>query len=118
MTDARDPIVDAEPASVKSARTIEQIAADKDRVWQSSKSVAENVKSGAVRKQRSAEMRTVLAEAGEHYRQQFVGTQAQVLWESTDSFGPSGWRLNGGWNCTTWLAIRVNNTMWRRRIPG
>jgi len=35
-----------------SGRSIEEIAADADRVWQSSQSVAENVKHGAVRKPR------------------------------------------------------------------
>jgi bifunctional non-homologous end joining protein LigD len=41
-------IVDREPGSVKSGRTLEEIAADKDRVWHSTKSVAENVAAGAV----------------------------------------------------------------------
>jgi bifunctional non-homologous end joining protein LigD len=43
-------IVDEQPKSVASGRTIEEIAADPDRVWHSNKTVAENVKTGAVRK--------------------------------------------------------------------
>jgi len=43
-------IVNDKPKSVATGRTIEEIAADRDRVWHSNKSVAENVKSGAVRK--------------------------------------------------------------------
>jgi bifunctional non-homologous end joining protein LigD len=43
-------IVDTEPDSVASGRTIEAIAADPDRVWHSNKSVAENVRTGAVRR--------------------------------------------------------------------
>lgn len=43
-------VVDEKPESVASGRTLEEIAADPDRVWHSDKPVAENVKSGAVRK--------------------------------------------------------------------
>lgn len=46
-----DPlVVDELPDSVVSGRTLEEIAADPDRVWHSTKSVAENVESGAVEK--------------------------------------------------------------------
>src|SRR5437867_2660247 len=47
-------VVDDKPESVASGRTLEEIAADPDRVWHSNKSVAENVKSGAVTKRRLA----------------------------------------------------------------
>lgn len=43
-------VVEAHPNSVASGRSIEEIAAERDRVWQSNRSVAENVKSGAVAK--------------------------------------------------------------------
>jgi len=46
--DAR--VVDELPDSVASGRSLEEIAADPTRVWHSNKSVAENVRSGAVRK--------------------------------------------------------------------
>jgi bifunctional non-homologous end joining protein LigD len=42
-------IVDDRPKSVATGRTLEEIAADKDRVWHSNRSVADNVKGGAVR---------------------------------------------------------------------
>ncbi|MGZ5261625.1 MAG: non-homologous end-joining DNA ligase, partial [Burkholderiales bacterium] len=45
-------VVDEEPNSVASGRSLEEIAADPDRVWHSNKSVAENVKSGAVKKKK------------------------------------------------------------------
>lgn len=45
-------IVDERPESVASGRLLEEIAADPDRVWESKKSVAENVKRGAVRKKK------------------------------------------------------------------
>ena len=50
--DAR--IVDTEPDSVASGRSLEAIAAEADRVWHSNKSVAENVRSGAVRRAKPA----------------------------------------------------------------
>jgi bifunctional non-homologous end joining protein LigD len=45
--DAR--IVDEQPGSVASGRSMQEIAAAPDRVWHSNKSVAENVKSGVVK---------------------------------------------------------------------
>ncbi|HWI15214.1 MAG TPA: DNA polymerase ligase N-terminal domain-containing protein, partial [Burkholderiales bacterium] len=45
-------VVEEHPNSVASGRSLEEIAADKDRVWHSNKSVADNVKSGAVAKTR------------------------------------------------------------------
>ena len=48
-----EPLVTDElPDSVVSGRSLDEIAADPDRVWHSNKSVAENVKSGAVRKKK------------------------------------------------------------------
>ena len=43
-------IAEDRPESVVSGRSLEQIAADADRVWHSNKSVAANVKGGAIRK--------------------------------------------------------------------
>lgn len=50
---------------------------------------------GPVRKERSAALRAVLAETGQCYRQKFVGQVLPVLWESTNDYGPEGWRLHG-----------------------
>ena len=47
-------IVDTEPDSVASGRSLDAIAADPDRLWHSNKSVAENVQSGGVRKKQVA----------------------------------------------------------------
>lgn len=41
-------VVDEKPKSVTTGRTIEEIATQRDRTWHSSKTVAENVESGAV----------------------------------------------------------------------
>src|SRR5262245_30408745 len=43
-------VVEDEPDSAATGRSIDEIAASRDRVWHSNKSVAENVKSGAVSK--------------------------------------------------------------------
>ena len=43
-------IAEDRPDSVATGRSLEQIAADADRVWHSNKSVAANVKGGAIRK--------------------------------------------------------------------
>jgi bifunctional non-homologous end joining protein LigD len=47
-------IVDTEPDSVASGRSLDAIAADPDRVWHSNKSVAENMRSGRVRRRKAA----------------------------------------------------------------
>jgi len=47
-------VVDELPNSVLSGRSIEEIAADPDREWHSNKSVAENVRSGAVKRRKPA----------------------------------------------------------------
>lgn len=49
----------------------------------------------AIRKERSRKMRDVIAASSLEYRQQFIGTQTSVLWESTDGLGSQGWRLQG-----------------------
>jgi threonylcarbamoyladenosine tRNA methylthiotransferase MtaB len=48
-----------------------------------------------VRKQRNAAMRAAFAESAENYRRQFLGAELEVLWESTDAYGPQGWQLHG-----------------------
>jgi threonylcarbamoyladenosine tRNA methylthiotransferase MtaB len=48
-----------------------------------------------VRKQRNTLMRAAFAESAEAYRRQFLGAELEVLWESTDSYGPQGWQLHG-----------------------
>ena len=45
-------ITDERAESVASGRSLEEIAADPDRVWESKKSVADNMKKGAVRKKK------------------------------------------------------------------
>jgi threonylcarbamoyladenosine tRNA methylthiotransferase MtaB len=47
------------------------------------------------RKRRNAELRALLAESSARYRQRSVGAELDVLWESTGTYGPDGWRLHG-----------------------
>ncbi len=49
----------------------------------------------AERKRRNAEIRAVFAESAARYRAAFVGAELTVLWETTDAYGPQGWRLHG-----------------------
>lgn len=47
------PIVEDQPDSVATGRTLDEVAAEADRVWQPNRSVAANVKAGAIRERRS-----------------------------------------------------------------
>ncbi len=58
------PIVDAAAESVVSGRTIHEIAEARERVWQSSRSVAANVHAGAVTPARSSKARGTTTAAG------------------------------------------------------
>lgn len=51
--------------------------------------------SGVTARNRSEQMRQVLAKSSRSYREQFLGSQVSVLWEATDAYGPSGWKLHG-----------------------
>ncbi|MEO6927768.1 MAG: non-homologous end-joining DNA ligase [Casimicrobiaceae bacterium] len=44
-----DPIVDTAPDSVTSGRSLQQIADNQDRIWNSNRSAAQNVRAGAVK---------------------------------------------------------------------
>jgi threonylcarbamoyladenosine tRNA methylthiotransferase MtaB len=48
-----------------------------------------------LRRQRNAALRAVIAETSLRYRQRFIHTELDVLWEATAAFGPDGWRLHG-----------------------
>jgi threonylcarbamoyladenosine tRNA methylthiotransferase MtaB len=48
-----------------------------------------------VRKRRNALMREVIRLSSQRYLERFLGSEVIVLWESTDSLGPSGWNIHG-----------------------
>ncbi len=50
---------------------------------------------GTVIRQRNQRMREVLQKSSLAYRQRFVGSVGNVLWESCDEVGVKGWRLHG-----------------------
>jgi threonylcarbamoyladenosine tRNA methylthiotransferase MtaB len=50
---------------------------------------------GTVIRQRNQRMREVLQQSSLAYRQRFVGSVGNVLWESCDEVGVKGWRLHG-----------------------
>lgn len=50
---------------------------------------------GGVARSRGEQMRQVVAQSADRFRGQFIGTEAYVLWEATDAYGPSGWTLHG-----------------------
>lgn len=45
--------------------------------------------------ERSLRMRKILAESGRSFRNTYLSREVDVLWESTDSYGPDGWNLHG-----------------------
>ena len=49
----------------------------------------------AIRRERSAEMRTAFAQSADYYRCAFIGKTLPVLWESATDLGKFGWRLTG-----------------------
>lgn len=49
----------------------------------------------AVRKQRSADLHVLFAQAAARYAEGFVGQELGVLWENNAAYGPSGWRMSG-----------------------
>lgn len=75
-----------------------------------------------VRRQRSADLRAILAEASLRYQAQFVGSEMDVLWEATDSYGPDGWRLHGLTDnylrVTALSSDRLWNTIHRVRLQN
>ena len=49
----------------------------------------------AVTHQRSEQLRQVLAESSQRFREPYIGSQVSVLWEATNVYGPTGWHLHG-----------------------
>ena len=49
----------------------------------------------ATRKERNAEVRAKVAESAQSYRQQFLGREMEVLWESEKVLGRNSWHLTG-----------------------
>jgi tRNA A37 methylthiotransferase MiaB len=65
-------------------------------------------------KERSASLREVLEKSARKYRQSFVGTIAQVLWEGTKNTEGNQWMVNG--LTSNYLRIHAisHQDMWNR----
>lgn len=48
-----------------------------------------------LRRERNHRLREIISESETCYRKRFVGSQLDVLWESTSELGPEGWRMSG-----------------------
>jgi len=71
----------------------------------------------AIRKQRSAIVRQVLAESAGVYARRFLGQTLPVLWEATDALGPGGWQLQGFTD--NYLRVRATHPqrLWNQITP-
>lgn len=49
----------------------------------------------ALRKERNAQVRAILADSSYRYQAGFIGDVLPVLWESATGLGPDGWKLSG-----------------------
>jgi len=83
--DAR--IVDERPESVATGRSLDAIAQDPDRVWDSNKSVAENARSGAVKKRKPKLDAASLPGARKAALPDFVQPQLATLVENAPEGG-------------------------------
>jgi threonylcarbamoyladenosine tRNA methylthiotransferase MtaB len=70
-----------------------------------------------VRKERSAEMRAVLAQSAERYRARFINRTLPVLWESATSLGPQGWTLSGLTDNYLRVSARAPQRLWNTITP-
>jgi threonylcarbamoyladenosine tRNA methylthiotransferase MtaB len=71
----------------------------------------------ALRKERNARMRAVLAESAGRYQVEFIGHVLPVLWESASGVGPSGWQMNG--LTDNYLRVRTyaGRDLWNKITP-
>lgn len=66
------------------------------------------------RKERNAQMRTVLAESKEQYQARFLNRPLPVLWESANNLGANNWHLKG--LTDNYLRVNTHSTtnLWNR----
>jgi threonylcarbamoyladenosine tRNA methylthiotransferase MtaB len=70
-----------------------------------------------LRKQRSARVRTVLAESSAAYRENFLEQVLPVLWESASTVGPHGWELSGLTSNYLRVKALAPNNKWNTITP-
>jgi len=70
-----------------------------------------------IRKDRNAQMRSVLAEANLAYRKRFIGCTRPVLWESARLAEPQGWELSGLSDNSVRLSTYGPSNLWNQITP-
>ncbi len=71
----------------------------------------------ALRKERSARMRSALAESALRYQAGFLGSVLPVLWESAAGLGPDGWRMSGLTDNYLRVSAEAPRPCWNRITP-
>ncbi len=71
----------------------------------------------AVRKERNARMRLVLAGAAAAFRSRFLGQEMPVLWENATALDPQGWHMSGLTDNYLKIHALVPGHFWNRITP-
>lgn len=71
----------------------------------------------AIRKERNARMRAVLASSAGQYQAGFIGKVVPVLWESATAFGADGWTLSGLTDNYLRVNARAPRHLWNQITP-
>lgn len=71
----------------------------------------------SLRKERNAQLRTLLAESAQSYQKGFIGKTLPVLWESAASIGPENWHLSGLTDNYLRVHARAPRHLWNQITP-
>ena len=71
----------------------------------------------ALRKERNAQVRAVLAEAAQAYQAAFIGQVLLVLWESATALGPQGWQMSGLTGNYLRVSAHAPRQLWNQITP-
>lgn len=71
----------------------------------------------ALRRERSAALRDLVACSEERYRCGFVGRQLEVLWESAVGLGPEGWQMSGWTDNYLRVTAVAPRDLWNELTP-
>ncbi len=71
----------------------------------------------SVRKERNAQVRSVLAESAHDFQQQYLGKELSVLWESALPVGDQCWRYDGLSDNYLRISTQNSQSLWNRITP-
>jgi threonylcarbamoyladenosine tRNA methylthiotransferase MtaB len=71
----------------------------------------------ALRKERNARLRSVLAESAQAYRSAFIGQVLPVLWESATGLGAAGWEISGLTGNYLRVHAESSRSLWNQITP-